>query len=30
LVIIFNLTEKERYLDHVGKEVYPLATEEKK
>jgi len=29
-VTIFNLTEKEPYLDYVAKEIYPLASEEKK
>lgn len=28
-VTIFNLTEKERYLEYVAKVVYPLASEEK-
>jgi hypothetical protein len=28
-VTIFNLTEKERYLEYVAKEIYPLALEEK-
>jgi hypothetical protein len=29
-VTIFNLTEKERYLEYVTKEIYPIASEEKK
>lgn len=29
-VTIFNLTEKERYLEYVAKEIYPLASEDKK
>jgi len=28
-VTIFNLTEKERYLEYVTKEIYPIASEEK-
>lgn len=29
-VTIFNLTEKEPYLEYVAKEIYPLASEEKR
>jgi uncharacterized protein YkuJ len=29
-VTIFNLTEKESYLDYVAKEIYPLALKEEK
>jgi hypothetical protein len=29
-VTIFNLTEKERYLEYVAKEIYPLASKEKR
>ena len=29
-VTIFNLTEKERYLEYVNKEIYPLALQESK
>jgi hypothetical protein len=29
-VTIFNLTEKDRYLEFVAKEIYPLASAEKR
>jgi hypothetical protein len=29
-VTIFNLGEKEPYMEYVAKEIYPLASEEEK